>query len=310
MVRRCIVDKCPNTDASTIAHRFPRKIPHADLWRKSLNLIRYSLTELMSKYVVCTKHFRAEDYRHPDSTFLNFTAVPQLSQDDGVRLPQQLPPATSVSRSAAAAAGGIKQHRRRLQQQFLQNKIKTMIVRPAAVPPKIAAISSRTDWRWRSTLRDVEMKRAAASACRAATVKKEEIISAAESFEVDEASNNVTAIDGENEEESPFVYYLEEEIIKTDDTPTEYCETQLQSSHDTSMESLFEEVDKTKNTSPTELIELSHANRAYVDLSRAALIDLLVSSDQKIAELEAKLLKFETAHAKMLQNMDSFRNIF
>lgn len=85
MVRQCAVENCLNTDATTIAHRFPRKKQHADAWRKSLNLQRFALTELVSKFVICTQHFIASDYRHRESNFLNFTAIPKLTSNDLLR---------------------------------------------------------------------------------------------------------------------------------------------------------------------------------------------------------------------------------
>lgn len=78
MVRVCIVEKCDSNDMKILCHRFPSKKTMAEKWLESLHLKGYDFEEL-HKYVVCTLHFDAKDYRNADSNFLNSTAVPRLS---------------------------------------------------------------------------------------------------------------------------------------------------------------------------------------------------------------------------------------
>lgn len=78
MVRRCAVPNCKSNDMNTLSHRFPRNISVAAQWQESLQLFDYDLIILISKYVVCTKHFQSTDYRNTQSKFINYTAIPKL----------------------------------------------------------------------------------------------------------------------------------------------------------------------------------------------------------------------------------------
>lgn len=69
---------CPNTDATTVSHRFPRKRDLAQKWQHSLRLSHIDLDLLLQKFVVCTKHFQRTDYRNALSKHLNYTAVPRV----------------------------------------------------------------------------------------------------------------------------------------------------------------------------------------------------------------------------------------
>lgn len=75
-MRKCCVLHCPSTDRTILSHRFPKQLNQAEKWQKNLGLTHLLITELLSKYVVCTLHFKKSDYRNVMSNFLNATAVP------------------------------------------------------------------------------------------------------------------------------------------------------------------------------------------------------------------------------------------
>lgn len=51
-------------------------------WQKSLGLNQFSIEDLQKRYVICTKHFGAKDYRNESSTFLNSNAMPNLLENE------------------------------------------------------------------------------------------------------------------------------------------------------------------------------------------------------------------------------------
>lgn len=80
MVRRCCVENCTESDLSILAHRFPKTSEMALKWQTALNITSILLKDLQTKsYVVCTKHFKASDYRNQNSNCLNSTAVPNFN---------------------------------------------------------------------------------------------------------------------------------------------------------------------------------------------------------------------------------------
>jgi hypothetical protein len=79
MVRKCVVPGCMHTDVSILAHRFPRRQENALLWQQALGLTRIPIQELVTRHVVCKKHFKTTDYRNAMSNSLNFTACPSLN---------------------------------------------------------------------------------------------------------------------------------------------------------------------------------------------------------------------------------------
>lgn len=79
MVRPCAVTGCTAKDTSILSHRFPRDRTQAEQWQKALNLTDRSIEELLARFVVCTKHFEATDYRNSISSCVNKSAVPQLN---------------------------------------------------------------------------------------------------------------------------------------------------------------------------------------------------------------------------------------
>lgn len=78
MVRRCAVPDCTSTDSNSLCHRFPCKTHLAAVWQQSLDLTHIPVSELYLRFVVCTIHFTATDYRNELSKNLNVTAVPRL----------------------------------------------------------------------------------------------------------------------------------------------------------------------------------------------------------------------------------------
>lgn len=86
MVRRCVVPTCNSNDNNTLSHRFPRNLLAAGKWQQNLSLFNYDLHVLITKYVVCTKHFNSTAYRNSQSKFLNSTAVPNLDTSSNSNL--------------------------------------------------------------------------------------------------------------------------------------------------------------------------------------------------------------------------------
>lgn len=78
MVRSCVIKNCKETDTTMLSHRFPKKEDMLNIWKNALNLQKHSSKDLLKKYVVCTKHFTAKNYRNEISNFLNTTAIPNL----------------------------------------------------------------------------------------------------------------------------------------------------------------------------------------------------------------------------------------
>lgn len=78
MVRQCAIPGCKNNDQVTLCHRFPKRKEFLEKWRNSLAL-GVDPVELFNRYVVCTQHFQASDYRNSASRMLNLMAVPSLN---------------------------------------------------------------------------------------------------------------------------------------------------------------------------------------------------------------------------------------
>ncbi|CRK98910.1 CLUMA_CG012063, isoform A [Clunio marinus] len=81
MVRRCAVHNCKESNITLLAHRFPKKEDMVIKWQNALNLKNYSVRDLQTKFVVCTKHFKPSSYRNVVSSSLNTTAIPDLNDN-------------------------------------------------------------------------------------------------------------------------------------------------------------------------------------------------------------------------------------
>lgn len=79
-LRHCMMDSCKGT-RNNLVHKFPMDNERCERWRTIINypvLNSISLDLIRRRYFICTKHFRAQDYKHAESRSLNTTAFPSL----------------------------------------------------------------------------------------------------------------------------------------------------------------------------------------------------------------------------------------
>lgn len=87
-MRKCVVEHCTSTDKTILSHRFPKPYHQALKWQEGLNVLHIPMQELLSKYVVCTLHFKRSDYRNAVSNYLNTTAIPLIVSHEQSQTPE------------------------------------------------------------------------------------------------------------------------------------------------------------------------------------------------------------------------------
>lgn len=341
MVRQCAVENCKNTDASTIAHRFPRKIEHADQWRKSLNLQRYTLTELISKYVICTQHFRATDYRHCESNFLNFTAVPKLSinvcRDGRLKsgITSKLESLKANAANSSSKSTVLQQPPKNVQSKKIKTKSKTATnilnnSRSKKLPHKNLATSFSNKIK-KYNEEDNVQKKVTINCDEFAGSSKDkvhvqyEVLDETEDpvkiidtpFTLGLLHENVSKIDEmqvdtNEDDELPF-YIVEEDTVELSD---EICVSKSLST----LKPLRQYTRKRHNLKPETVeayvsttddeIEVTDKNVCLlIYLSKEQLIEKLLTANDKISELEAKIITMENSQMEIKQKMELIQRV-
>lgn len=299
MVRRCAVRTCESTDKSTMSHRFPRKIDSALKWQESLQLQDIQLEELIHKYVVCTLHFKASDYRNAASKHLNFSAVPQYvlqSQTDTTEEPITLPsdriaPSPCTTTNDAEQLMNLELYRTELGQ--CTNSENTD--RPEETFDK----SMSTYF-----CEDTDQHMIDSNQFGVETDLNASPSYSNDLIEIEEAEDSVTFCSYEPHEEdviqeerpegseSDCLYVDEEELFDT--VEEEFSPT-------SDFAEIAEKTDKHVEDSTEPLL--------YRYMSRLTLVQNLIEANNKITELECKLKSFESAHSTLLNNFESFKNL-
>lgn len=337
MVRHCAIPSCRSTDLTILCHRFPKRKDAFDQWQSSLQLEHIDADLLMQRFVVCTLHFKATDYRNSNSRMLNAVAVPTLIHYDKAALYDL--PTTGVS----------------VRKNEMPTRTETILVERLLKADKTPA-----------SLEDRSEKAEQTPAFLEDSSEKAEKISASSedgsmAIEPIEAIESLEALEEDCEED--IVYFIEEELNPTEraegaDTVSngdqesrtsspaveepELKRVKLDSKEDSDVvesdnlpiPELIEPVETTpkpplpavvvayRNSSvQTEDVQIvSEEDRLqrrmveefypeYAACSRLELAKQLKEKEDRLAELTKKLANFETAHAAMMKTMEAFKTL-
>lgn len=303
MVRRCAVRTCESTDKTTMSHRFPRKVDSALKWQESLQLRNTQLDELIQRYVVCTLHFKASDYRNAASKHLNFTAVPTLyvsqSQTDTTEEPITLP----SGRNAPSPCTTINDAEQLMNLELYRTELGQCTNSEDADRPSETFDKSMSTYFCEDT--DQHM-------IDPNQFGVEPDLNPSPSY-----SNDFIEIEeAEEEEEEGSVTFCnydppEEEDVIQEERPEDSESECVYVDEEELFETVDEEVSFTENAEKIDKQEVEDSEEPlmYRQMSRLTLVQNLIEANKKIAELECKLKSFESAHSTLLSNFETFKSL-
>jgi hypothetical protein len=270
MVRKCCVSDCNETDATILAHRFPKSQEVSSMWQRILQIEdSFSLDDLMKTKVVCTRHFSASAYRNEISNALNTNSLPNLCENnDNERI------FTTKERNKNRIFSNLRVHKMPEKESTSLLKMNQIVKEPAMKKPKLQPIE----------IHKIEAKK--------------------------RPVHNVIVAEQEIEVPSSEDVILDEEQIEIRHEEDYPNETIIQSVDDSSQSldhNDDHDFDDNVANADDEIIKLIHPE--YQNMSRLDLINIIIEQNEKIKTLTDKEETMKKAMRELIQNNPKRENI-